>query len=70
MQAESSVGACAGEFTLARAIRFAVDAGVDAARAAGLIVARPTPVQVAEVSEAPLMPLWLVGGRELATRGP
>ncbi|HMC45610.1 MAG TPA: 2Fe-2S iron-sulfur cluster-binding protein, partial [Caballeronia sp.] len=70
MQAESSVGGCAGEFTLDRAIRFAVDAGVDAARAAGLIVARPTPVQVAEISEAPLMPLWLVGGRELATRGP
>ncbi|SAL46577.1 sarcosine oxidase subunit alpha [Caballeronia choica] len=70
MQAESSVGACAGEFTLARGIRFAVDAGVDAARAAGFIVARPNPVQVAEITEAPMQPLWLVGGRELATRGP
>ncbi len=70
MQAESSVGGCAGEFTLARSIRFAVDAGVDAARAAGLIVARPNPVQVTEISEAPVMPLWLVGGREMATRGP
>ncbi len=62
MQAESSVGACAGEFTLARGIRFAVDAGVDAARAAGFIVARPNPVQVAEITEAPMQPLWLVGG--------
>ncbi|MGA7811941.1 sarcosine oxidase subunit alpha family protein [Caballeronia sp.] len=70
MQAETSVGGCAGEFTLARSIRFAVDAGVDAARAAGLIVARPNPVRVAEISEAPIMPLWLVGGRETATRGP
>jgi sarcosine oxidase subunit alpha len=70
MQAESSVGACAGEFGLARAIRFAVDAGVDAARAVGLIVERPRPLQVAEIAEAPMVPLWLVGGRELATRGP
>jgi sarcosine oxidase subunit alpha len=70
MQAESSVGACAGEFGLARALRFAVDAGVDAARAVGLIVARPNPLVVTESPEAPQTPLWLVGGRELATRGP
>src|ERR1700744_582418 len=31
MQAQSSVGACAGEFGLARALRSALDAGVDAA---------------------------------------
>ncbi|KIG08065.1 sarcosine oxidase subunit alpha family protein [Caballeronia concitans] len=70
MQAESSVGACAGEFTLARGIRFGLDAGAEAARAAGHIVARPEAVKVAEIVEAPLMPLWIVGGRELATRGP
>ncbi|WP_250453779.1 sarcosine oxidase subunit alpha family protein [Caballeronia sp. ATUFL_M2_KS44] len=70
MQAESSVGACAGEFTLARGIRFGLDAGAEAARAAGHIVARPEAVKVAEIAEAPLMPLWIVGGRELATRGP
>jgi sarcosine oxidase subunit alpha len=70
MQAETSVGACAGDFTLGQGIRFAVDAGVEAARAAGHIVARPRPVQVAELTEAKLAPLWLVGGRELATRGP
>ncbi|MGY6118520.1 sarcosine oxidase subunit alpha family protein [Paraburkholderia strydomiana] len=70
MQAETSVGACNGDFTLGQGIRFAVDAGIEAARAAGHIVARPNPVQVAEISEAKLEPLWLVGGRELATRGP
>jgi sarcosine oxidase subunit alpha len=70
MQPETSVGACNGDFTLGQGIRFAVDAGVEAARAAGHIVARPNPVQVAEISETKIEPLWLVGGRELATRGP
>ncbi|SDR56798.1 sarcosine oxidase subunit alpha family protein [Paraburkholderia tuberum] len=70
VQPETSVGACAGDFTLGQGIRFALDAGVEAARAAGHIVARPKPVQVAELSETNLEPLWLVGGRELATRGP
>jgi sarcosine oxidase subunit alpha len=70
MQAQSSVGACAGEFGLARALRSALDAGVDAARAVGSTLALPNPVVVAESSEAPQIPLWLVGGRELATRGP
>ncbi|VXC89345.1 Sarcosine oxidase subunit alpha [Burkholderia sp. 8Y] len=70
MQAESSVGACAGDFTLARGIRFGSDAGAEAARAAGHIVAKAQPVKVAEITEAPLMPLWLVGERDLATRGP
>jgi sarcosine oxidase subunit alpha len=70
MQPETSVGACSGDFTLGQGIRFAVDAGVEAARAAGYIVARPNPVQVAELTEAKMQPLWLVGGRELATRGP
>ncbi|SAL78728.1 sarcosine oxidase subunit alpha [Caballeronia peredens] len=70
MQAESSVGACAGEFTLARGIRFGVEAGAEAARAAGHIVAKPQPVKVAEIVEAPMLPLWIVGNRELSTRGP
>ncbi len=70
MQPEVSVGACAGEFSLARGLKFAVEAGLEAARAAGLIVARPDAVQVPEVTETPIQPLWLVGGRELATRGP
>jgi sarcosine oxidase subunit alpha len=70
MQAETSIGACAGDFTLGQGIRFAVDAGAEAARACGYIVARPNPVQVAEISETKIEPLWLVGGREMATRGP
>ncbi|KXU95142.1 sarcosine oxidase subunit alpha [Caballeronia megalochromosomata] len=70
MQLESSVGACAGEFSLARGLRFGADAGVEAARAAGHIVVKPNPVQVAEIVEAPMMPLWIVGNRELSTRGP
>ncbi|AXE96730.1 sarcosine oxidase subunit alpha family protein [Paraburkholderia sp. 22099] len=70
MQPETSVGACAGDFTLGQGIRVAMDAGVEAARAAGHIVARPNPVQVADIAEAKMQPLWLVGGRELATRGP
>ncbi|MFB9127192.1 sarcosine oxidase subunit alpha family protein [Paraburkholderia dipogonis] len=70
MQPETSVGACAGDFKLGQGIRFAMDAGAEAARAAGHIVARPNPVQVAEITEAKMLPLWLVGGREMATRGP
>ncbi|BBP97834.1 sarcosine oxidase subunit alpha [Burkholderia sp. SFA1] len=70
LQKESSVGACAGEFSLSRGIRFGVDAGADAARAAGHIVAKPNAVQVAEIVEAPMMPLWIVGNKELSTRGP
>ncbi|MFM0340016.1 sarcosine oxidase subunit alpha family protein [Paraburkholderia fungorum] len=70
MQAETSVGACAGDFMLGPGIRFAVDAGVEAARAVGYIVARPNPLQVVEISETRMQPLWLVGDREMATRGP
>ncbi|SEB16127.1 sarcosine oxidase subunit alpha family protein [Paraburkholderia sartisoli] len=70
MQAETSVGACAGDFALGQGIRLAVDAGVEAARAIGYSVAPPDPVQVADTVEAKMQPLWLVGGRELAARGP
>ncbi|WP_321799406.1 sarcosine oxidase subunit alpha family protein [Caballeronia sp. J97] len=70
MQAESSVGACAGEFTLARGLRSGMEAGAEAARAAGHIVAKPQPVKVAEIVEAPMLPLWIVGDKEMSTRGP
>jgi sarcosine oxidase, subunit alpha len=70
MQPESSVGASAGEFSLARGLRLAVDAGVEAAKATGFKVERPQVPKVAEVSESPLLPLWLVGSREAAARGP
>ncbi|WDD91511.1 sarcosine oxidase subunit alpha family protein [Burkholderia sp. FERM BP-3421] len=71
MQAEASVGAAAGEFGLARALRFALDAGVEAAQAAGCTGAeRPAEPQVAELAETPLQPLWLVGDAAMAARGP
>ncbi|MFL9875428.1 sarcosine oxidase subunit alpha family protein [Paraburkholderia megapolitana] len=69
-QAESSIGAAAGEFSLARGLRFAVDAGVEAAKATGFDAPRPQAPQAAEIAEAPLLPLWLVGSREAAPRGP
>jgi sarcosine oxidase subunit alpha len=70
MQPETSVGAAAGEFSLARGLRLAVDAGVEAAKAVGFNVTRPQVPKVAEIAEAPLLPLWLVGSREAAARGP
>ncbi len=71
MQAESSVGAAAGEFGLARALRFALDAGAEAARATGCTgTERPAEPQVAELAETPLQPLWLVGDAATAVRGP
>ncbi|WP_186062271.1 sarcosine oxidase subunit alpha family protein [Burkholderia gladioli] len=71
MQPETSIGAAAGEFSLARGLRLAVDAGVDAAKAAGFNAAqRPVAPQATDAAEAPLEPLWLVGSGEQVTRGP
>ncbi|PVY60599.1 heterotetrameric sarcosine oxidase alpha subunit [Cupriavidus alkaliphilus] len=71
MQAECSVGAAAGEFNLALALPLALEAGTEAARAAGFITAkRPPAPKVSAVAEGPLLPLWLVGSREAAARGP
>ncbi|MGH8780419.1 sarcosine oxidase subunit alpha family protein [Paraburkholderia sp.] len=70
VQAESSIGAAAGEFGLARGLRLAVDAGVEAAKATGFDAPRPQAPHAAEIAEAPLLPLWLVGSREAAPRGP
>ncbi|MEQ5843268.1 sarcosine oxidase subunit alpha family protein [Paraburkholderia acidicola] len=69
-QAESSIGAAAGEFSLARGLRLAVDAGVEAAKSTGFDAPRPQAPQAADIAEAPLLPLWLVGSREAAPRGP
>ncbi|AJX13129.1 sarcosine oxidase subunit alpha [Burkholderia ubonensis] len=71
VQPEASVGAAAGEFGLARALRLALDAGAEAAKAAGFSATqRPAAPKVAEVAEGALQPLWLVGSREAAARGP
>ncbi|MEX3931957.1 sarcosine oxidase subunit alpha family protein [Paraburkholderia phymatum] len=70
MQPETSVGAAAGELSLARGLRLAVDAGVEAVKSIGYAVTRPQVPQVAEVTESPIQPLWLVGSRAEAARGP
>ena len=70
VQAEVSVGAAAGEFGLARGLRLALDAGIEAARSVGLKAERPAAPQVPDPKEAPLLPLWLVGSHEQAARGP
>jgi sarcosine oxidase subunit alpha len=71
VQAEVSVGAAAGEFSLARGLRFALDAGVEAAKATGYSAAqRPVARHVAELAEDALLPVWLIGSRETAARGP
>ncbi|CAM2197715.1 Sarcosine oxidase subunit alpha [Paraburkholderia kururiensis] len=70
VQPECSVGAAAGEFRFASALRLAVDAGVEAAKAAGFDAPRPQAPVAADVASQPLEPLWLVGSREQASRGP
>ncbi|MDR3099066.1 MAG: (2Fe-2S)-binding protein, partial [Paraburkholderia sp.] len=70
MQQEVSVGAAVGEFSLARGLTQAVDAGIDATRSLGFAVTRPAVPQAAEIAETPLQPLWLVGSRKAAPRGP
>ncbi|MGY2487953.1 sarcosine oxidase subunit alpha family protein [Cupriavidus sp. CP313] len=71
MQAEVSVGAAAGEFSLAQALPLAIEAGAAAAKAAGFSNAkRPAAPKVAAIVEGALLPLWLVGSHEAAARGP
>jgi sarcosine oxidase, subunit alpha len=70
VQQEVSVGAAVGEFSLARGLTQAVDAGIDATKSLGLAVKRPAVPKVAEPAETPLQPLWLVGSRKAAPRGP
>ncbi len=71
LQAAVSVGAAAGDFSLARSLQKAVDAGLEATQAVGLRVAERPPVpQVAEVTESALVPVWLASGLKAAVRGP
>ncbi|WP_233850023.1 sarcosine oxidase subunit alpha family protein [Paraburkholderia sp. HD33-4] len=70
MQSETSVGAAAGEFSLARGMRQAVDASVEAVKSIGYAVKGSPIPRVAEVTESPIQPLWLVGDRAQAARGP
>ncbi|WP_018315295.1 sarcosine oxidase subunit alpha family protein [Cupriavidus sp. UYPR2.512] len=71
LQAEVSVGAAAGEFDLALALPLALEAGAEAAKAAGFSTAkRLAAPKVTPVAEGALLPLWLVGSRAAAARGP
>ncbi|CAG9212689.1 Sarcosine oxidase subunit alpha [Paraburkholderia tropica] len=70
VQPEVSVGGAVGEFSLARGLTLAVDAGIDASQALGFKLGRPNVPKTAEISESPLEPLWLVGSRAEAARGP
>ncbi|MFX1670975.1 sarcosine oxidase subunit alpha family protein [Paraburkholderia sp. A2WS-5] len=70
MQQEVSVGAAVGEFSLARGLTQAVDAGIDATKSLGFAVTRLQVPKAAEITETPLQPLWLVGSRKAAPRGP
>ncbi len=70
VQNEVSVGAASGEFSLARGLRLALDAGLEAVQSLGFKAVRPPAPQVADIKESPLLPLWLVGSRERAARGP
>ncbi|WP_213302103.1 sarcosine oxidase subunit alpha family protein [Paraburkholderia sacchari] len=70
VQQEVSVGAAVGEFSLARGLTQAVDAGIDATKSLGFTVTRPQVPKAAEITETPLQPLWLVGSRKAAPRGP
>ncbi|MCG5078604.1 sarcosine oxidase subunit alpha family protein [Paraburkholderia tagetis] len=70
VQQEVSVGAAVGEFSLARGLTQAVDAGIDATKSLGFAATRPPVPKAAEIAETPLQPLWLVGSRKAAPRGP
>ncbi|HWW99710.1 sarcosine oxidase subunit alpha family protein [Collimonas sp.] len=70
MQKETSAGAANGDFSLAGALRDGALAAQQAVESAGLKAAALPNWKVAELSEAPLMPLWLVGDRKQVGRGP
>jgi sarcosine oxidase, subunit alpha len=71
VQAETSVGACAGEFSLEKALADGARAGAQAAQLCGFnteyTVAAPA---VQELPTQALMPLWQVPGPWANTRGP
>lgn len=69
MQRETSAGAANGDFSLAGALRDGALAAQQAVESAGLKAAALPNWKVAELSEAPLMPMWLVGDRKQVGRG-
>lgn len=72
VQAERSAGSCNGSFGLGECLRAGITAGAMAAREAGFGNARPilTPPKVAESTEEPIRPVWLVPSRFPVGHGP
>ncbi|GAB3630026.1 FAD-dependent oxidoreductase [Pandoraea terrae] len=70
VQAECSVGAANGEFSLAGALRDGVLAGRSAAARTGHTGGEAGTWRAEDVPQAPLQPLWLAGDPARAARGP
>ncbi len=71
VQAERSVGACAGHFRLSEALAGGFAAGAEAAKLAGVgdgVV--PEVPAVVDPLEEPILPLWEVPGKRPSGRGP
>ncbi|MDP5007417.1 MAG: sarcosine oxidase subunit alpha, partial [Glaciimonas sp.] len=73
MQKETSVGACNGDFSLTGALHDGAIAAQSAVNALGFklssVQSEKTAWKTAEMIEAPMMPLWLVGDRKKVSRG-
>ncbi|MDO5947615.1 MULTISPECIES: sarcosine oxidase subunit alpha family protein [Burkholderia cepacia complex] len=70
VQAEVSVGAANGQFGLAGALNDGANAALSAVQSIGLNCAKGIVPPVAEIKETPLEPLWMVGDKRTASRGP
>ncbi len=69
VQAECSVGACSGSFTLAACLKEGADAGIGAAAQSGWPRGYVDVPAVEEVAHAPLQPLWEVPAGVLSGNG-
>ena len=69
VQAECSVGACGGSFTLAACLKEGADAGIGAAAQSGWPGGYVDVPAVEEVAHAPLEPLWEVPAGALSGNG-
>ena len=69
VQAECSVGACSGSFTLAACLKEGADAGIGAAAQSGWPGGYVDVPAVEEVAHAPLEPLWEVPAGALSGNG-
>ncbi|WP_024302018.1 sarcosine oxidase subunit alpha family protein [Pseudogulbenkiania sp. MAI-1] len=68
VQAETSAGACNGDFSLARVLSGAVQAARRSLELEGFALPTLPAWSVEEQGEAPLLPLWLVGDRDKVGR--